>query len=191
MRTTTVSALCALLSLICPPRPAVGQSNLSGTLLPPQILPAPAKPFELPGASETGNAPLRTYSAKEPTNPPQSWINLLAQQNKPSADQYRVELKERAKKEILPQLETAQCAHMLMFQAPNMDPKMIEEIPREFDSNMPTFEGLPACCRDSRTAMVFRDFHRVMPIPPSPPFVAPGRTRPASNLGMWLNHPRP
>src|SRR6266576_1508400 len=44
---------------------------------------------------------------------------------------------------------------------------------------MPTFERLPPRFRDSRTAMVSRDLRRLVPIPPSAPFVAPFRIQPS------------
>jgi hypothetical protein len=174
MRTVTVSAVGVLLSLICSPRPAVGQSNPSGPTLPnSQKLQAPARLFDLPRSAETGSVPLRTDSTNGPANPPQSWMNL-AQQNKPSADQFRAELRERIKRGILPQLESSPCAHILILQAPNMDSKIIEEVPRGFNSNMPTFDGWPPCCPDFHVAIVPRDFHGVAPIPPSAPVLAPG-----------------
>jgi hypothetical protein len=191
MRGGTVSALCLLFSLICSSRPVVAQSNPSSPTLPlPQKLAAPAKLFEFPRGAETGSILFRTDSANESTNSPQSWMILLPQQNRPTVDQFRPELKERFTKGFLPQLETSQCAHIVIFQAPNMDSKIIKEVPREFSSNMPMFEGLPPCCRDFSAAMVPRNFHGLMPIPPGAPFARPS-IRPTPNLGMRLNAPRP
>src|SRR5436309_343178 len=191
MRRGTVSALCLLLSLICSSRPVVAQSNPSGPTPPlPQKLAAPAKLFEFPRGAETGRIVFRTDSTNESTNSPQSWMSLLPQQNRPSVDQFRAELTERIRKGFLPQLETSQCAHIVIFPAPNMDSKIVKEVPREFNSNMPMFEGLPPCCRDFRAAMVPRNFHGLMPIPPDAPFVRPG-IEPTPNLGMRLNAPRP
>jgi hypothetical protein len=196
MRTGTVSAICVLVTSICSPHPATAQSNASSPSMlqaSPQMLAALAKPFELPRRAETGSVPLRIDSANEPTNPLQTWIYLLPQQNKPSAiaDQFQEELTERLKKGILPQVEASRCAHIVIFQAPTMDSEMIKESPRAFTRNMPAFEGLPPCCRDFRTAMVPRTFHGLIPIPPRAPFVTPRRTPPAPNLGIWLNNLQP
>ena len=187
MRTGAVSAICVLLTSICSPHPATAQSNASSLSMPqasPQMLPAPAKPFELAR---------RADSANEPRNPLQTWIDLLPQQNKPSAiaDQFQEELTERMKKGIQPQVDASRCAHIVIFQASTMDSEMIKESSRAFAGNMPTFEGLPPCCRDFRTAMVPRNFHGLMQIPARAPFVAPGRTPPAPNLGIWLNNLQP
>jgi hypothetical protein len=150
----------------------------------PQKAAGPARLVELPKDSETGSAPLGIDSTNGPTNPPQSW-NLLAQQNRSNVDQLW-----SFKKGILPQLEATRCGHIVIFQAPNMDSEMIQDVPQEFSSNMPTFEGLPPCCRDFRAAIVPRTFHGLMPIPPTAPFVGPG-IAPTPNLGMRLNSPRP
>jgi len=52
---------------------------------------------------------------------------------------------------------------------------------------MPTFERLPPRFRDSRTAMVSRDLRRLVPIPPSAPFVAPFRIQPTPYPRIRLN----
>src|SRR5437016_4393798 len=150
----------------------------------PQKGAGPARLVELPKDSETRSAPLGIDSTNGPTNPPQSW-NLLAQQNRSNVDQLW-----SFKKGILPQLEATQCGHIVVLQAPNLDTKIMKEVPREFNSNMPMFEGLPPCCRDFRAAIVPRTFHGLMPIPPTAPFVGPG-IAPTPNLGMRLNSPRP
>src|SRR5437764_12755035 len=124
MRTGTVAALCVLVSLICSPRPAAAQSNPSSPSTPqafPQKLPGPAKLFELPRGAETGSGPLRADSTNEPTNPRQSWMNVLPQQDGPSAiaDHFQAEVTERIKKGFLPQVEAGRCAHIVIFQALN------------------------------------------------------------------------
>ena len=191
MRRGTVSALCLLLSLICSSRPVVAQSNPSSPTLPlPQKLAGPAKLFDFPRGAETGSILLRADSTNASTNSPQSWTNLLPQQNRPIVGQFWAEFTEPIRKGFLPQLETSQCAHIVIFPAPNMDSKIIKEVPREFSSNMPMFEGLPPCCRDFRAAMLPRNFNGLMPIPPSAPLLRPG-IAPTPNLGMRLNSPRP
>lgn len=187
MRTRTVSALCFSVSLICSPLPVAAQSNTASPSMPqasPQKAAGPARLVELPRDSETASAPLRIDSINGPTNPPQSW-NVLAQQNRSNVDQLW-----SFKNGILPQLEATWCGHIVIFQAPNIDSEMIQDVPQEFSSNMPLFEGLPPCCRDFHTTIVPRNFHGLMPIPPRAPFVAPGKTPPAPNLGMWLNNLR-
>ena len=188
MRTGTVSAISVLLISICSPHPATAQSNASSPSMPqtsPLKAAGPARLVELSKGAEIRSVPLRTDSTNGPTNPPQSW-NLLAQQNRSSVDQLW-----SFKKGILPQLEATRCGHIVIFQAPNMDSDMIQDVPQEFSGNMPTFEGLPPCCRDFRPAVVPRNFPGLMPIPPRAPLVAPGRTPPVPNLGMRLNNLRP
>jgi hypothetical protein len=188
MRTGTVSAICVLLISICSPHPATAQSNASSPSMPqtpPQKAAGPARLVELPKGAEIRSVPLRTDSTNGPTNPPQPW-NLLAQQYTSNVDQLWP-----FKKGILPQLEATRCGHIVVFQAPNMDSEMIQDVPQEFSSNMPTLEGLPPCFRDSRTAMVSRDPRRLAPIPPSAPFVAPARIQPTPNPRIRLNNPQP
>jgi hypothetical protein len=188
MRTRTVSAFCFSVSLICSPLPVAAQSNPPSPSMPqtsPQKAAGPARLVELPKDSETGSAPLGIDSTNGPTNPSQSW-NLLAQQNRSNVDQLW-----SFKKGILPQTEATRCGHIVIFRAPNMDSEMIQDVPQEFSSDMPSFEGLPPCFRDSRTAMVFRDLRRLVPIPPSAPFVAPARIQPTLNPRIRLNSPQP
>ncbi len=40
------------------------------------------------------------------------------------------------------------CAHIVLSEVPEIDPKMVEEIPRTFSSNMPTLQGLRPCSCD-------------------------------------------
>jgi hypothetical protein len=188
MRAGTVSAVCVLLSSICTAPLAAAQSNPPSPLVPqasPKKLPAPAKLFELPRGTETGSVPLQVDSTNEFTNPPQTWMNLLPQQNRPStiAEQLQVELAQRMKKGFLPQVEASRCTQIIIFQAPNMDSKMIEEVPREFSSNMPMLEGLPPCCRDFHAAMVPRNFNGLLLIAPRASFVAPAEPCPARTSG--------
>lgn len=46
------------------------------------------------------------------------------------------------------QRKVERCAHIVISEAPEIDPKMVEEIPRTFSSNMPTLQGVRPCCRD-------------------------------------------
>jgi hypothetical protein len=192
MRTATVSALCVLLSLICSASPTAGQSNPPTTSWPPsQVMPAPTKFPELQRVTETKGAPLGTNSIDEPGNPLQSWVNLLAQQDKPKAEQFQAVPKERIKEEILSQLESNRCAHILIFQAPKSDSAMIVEAPPGAGGNITTFKGLRPCCSD------LRGLRGLPPIGPRTPLVQPPvvlpkkNAKPAPDLGDWLNHLRP
>jgi len=54
--------------------------------------------------------------------------------------------------------EAPNCAHIILFQAPEMDSPILKEAPKHFDSNMPKIEGLPPRSRDfrlSRRALQF------------------------------------
>jgi len=177
VRTATVSALCLSLSLISFPRPAAGQSNSpSPSLTAWQIAPALRKLPDLQKDTENKGLPVGTNSTHEPGNAPQSWMNLLAQQDKPSTEQFHAGLKERLKEEILPQLESHRCAHILIFQAPKLDSKMVVEAPPSSGDNITTFKGLRPCCRD------LRGLHGLPPTAPKAP---------VPNLEGWLNHLRP
>lgn len=167
MRIGMVSALCAVLSLICSPRSAVAQSN-PPNLKPPQAtlrsLPLPVKLSELPGGAESRGIASRTDLKNEPTNVVRSLRALVIHQEGASPTG------------IQSPTAASRCAHILIFQAPTMDSKMIIEVPRESIPNMPRLDGLQPCCEDFRRAMV---------IPHLVPFMGPGRIGPlAPNFGM-------
>lgn len=143
------------------------------------------KPSELPRAAETGVVPAQTDSTMQLTNPPQSW-NLLAQQNRSTVDQLW-----SFNKGILPQSEASQCAHILIFRAPDTDSEMIVEAPPGLGGSITTFKGLQPCCRD------LRGLHGLPSIAPNAPrvqrpFVLPRKNgQPAPNFENWQNRLHP
>jgi hypothetical protein len=162
MRTRTVSTLCFSVSLICSPLPAGAQSNPRSQSMPQ------TSPQKAAGPARLVELPKDSETGSAPLG--------IESTNGPTNPR---------------QLEATRCGHIVIFQAPNMDLEMMQDVPQEFSSNMPTFEGLPPCFRDSRTAMVSRDLRRLVPIPPSAPFVAPARIQPTPNPRMRLNSSQP
>lgn len=67
--------------------------------------------------------------------------------------------------------DTPESAHILIWQAPDMDQNMILEIPRDFSSNMPIIKGLPPCSADFRGVFINQ------PLPSANPFFAPDARR--------------
>jgi len=92
-------------------------------------------------------------------------MSLLAQQDKASHEQFQAGLKERL--EILPQLGTNRCAHILIFPAPKLDSEMVLHAPPGAGGNITTFKGLRPCCRDLRGS------HGLLPIAPKAPPAEP------------------
>jgi hypothetical protein len=157
MRIGMVSALCVLLPLIYSPCPVAGQIKPANPQAAPDVpseAGLAAKLSERPRGAESGGDEFRFYFKNDPTK--------VLQINRFFSD-----LQERAGRNGNPQspLGTDRCAHIVIYQAPTMDSAMINESPRAFAHNMPTFEGLQPCCRD---------FRRVMMIPEGAPFVSPG-----------------
>lgn len=50
---------------------------------------------------------------------------------------------------IRARFQAKRCAHIVVSEAPDTDPKMVEPIARTFHSNMPRLQGSPVCCGDS------------------------------------------
>ena len=47
--------------------------------------------------------------------------------------------------------DNKECAHILVYKAPNVDPSMVQEVPKQFASNMPRLQGpAPRCCEQDR-----------------------------------------
>ena len=174
MRIGMISALCILLPFIFSPRPAAAQLNPASSQLSQDFLrrlPSLAnKVSELPRVAESGGVGLHADLANEPTNVLQTLRNGAAQLNN--------EPEETGATGIQPSVGANRCAHIVIYQAPIIDSKMIIHVPREFASNMPTWQGLQACCRD---------FRSVIAIPQFTPFMGPGRIGPlAPNPPMRL-----
>jgi len=157
MRAGMFSALCVLLPLIYSSRPAAAQAKPTS----PQAAPGvpseaalAAKRSELPRGAESGGDGFRFYLKNNPANV----LRINRFLNDPPGG--------AGATGIQSPVEVSRCAHIVIYQEPNMDSKMIKEVPREFTSSMPTFEGLQLCRGD---------FHGAMVIPQLAPFVGPGR----------------
>jgi hypothetical protein len=90
------------------------------------------------------------------------------------------------------------CAHIRIFQAPEMDSEMVVEAPPGAGGNITTFQGLPPCRRDLPAPMAVQRFNGVppmFPIPPRKPLVLPPpRQMPSAQpmrVGPKPNEPSP
>lgn len=90
------------------------------------------------------------------------------------------------------------CAHIRIFQAPEMDSEMVVEAPPGAGGNITTFQGLPPCRRDLPAPMAVQRFNGVppmFPIPPRKPLVLPPpRQMPSAQpmpVGPKPNQPSP
>ena len=70
-----------------------------------------------------------------------------------------------------------ECAHILVYKAPDVDSGMLQEVPKEFSSNMPRLQRAPQnCCGDIRSGMVAQrakpyDPHgKFLPVPGEPEY---------------------
>ena len=154
MRIGMVSTLCVF-PLICAPRPAAAQLNPASPQPPHTFLwklPTPARLSEFSRAAESNGARFRT---EHPNEPFLLVVAGLAETHQVGAGAMGIQSP----------VETSRCAHILIYPAPIVDSKMIIKAPKEFPSNMPTFEGLQPCWRDFRGAIV---------TPQGSPFVGPG-----------------
>jgi hypothetical protein len=128
-----VSALCVLLPLICSPRPAAPQSKPATPQAAPGVPSEAAlapKLSELPRGAESGGVGFRIDLKNDATNVLR--INRFLNDLQGGAGATGIQTP----------VEASRCAHIVIYQAPIMDSQMIKEVPREFDRNMPTFEGL-------------------------------------------------
>jgi hypothetical protein len=155
MRIRMVSALCVLLPLIYSPRPAAAQFNPSLPPIPQAFarkLPSPAKLSELQTGGNSGGVATDAELMSK--------LRSLVQQRGAKRRQ------ETNPMEILSLGEGNKCAHIDIIQARDVDAKMIKEVPKDFASNMPMWQGLQSC---------FRDFLGITVIPRAAPLVNPGQ----------------
>jgi hypothetical protein len=140
-----VSALCVLLLLICSPQPTAAQSTpLNSNLQQPSLENSapPAKLFELPRDSASRGFGGRTFLTNDPTIRQRVEKFLSDQQEGTGA------------MGIQSPVAASGCAHILIYEAPSVDSKMIIEVPKEFNSNMPKLEGLQPCLGDLRKLVI-------------------------------------
>jgi hypothetical protein len=152
-----VSVLWVFLPLISSPHLAAAQLNPPNSQ-PPQASvrkpPLSAKLSEFRRGPEAKDIEWRSDLTNESANVLRSLRNLVIQRDGASANGTQSPV------------EPSRCAHIVVFEAPDVDSKMILGVPREFASNMPTFAGLQPCCGD---------FHSDVAFPQVPPFEGFGR----------------
>jgi hypothetical protein len=155
MRSIKLSVLCAVLQLLYLPRPAAAQFNPSLSPMPQTFarkLASPAKLMELQTGAGSGAVGTDAELMDK--------VRRLLQRR--DAEQGRAPISIR----IEPSFEAGRCAHIDIIPAPDVDAKMIKEIPKNFASNMPMLQGPQSCCGD---------FLGVVVIPRAAPLVRPGQ----------------
>jgi hypothetical protein len=155
MRIRMVSALCAILALIYSPRPATAQFNPA---LPP-MRQAFARKLPLPG----NLSELQTGANSRSVGTDAELLSRLRSLLQRRGAEQRQEPGSIGMQSLF---EAGRCAHMGIIQAPDVDSKMIKDVPKEFSSNMPTWPGLQSCSGDFLGTTV---------IPQAAPFVDPGQ----------------
>lgn len=171
MRAQIASLPFALVVLLYFSQSAAAQSSTTSSKVrqqSPQKLPFSAKPLELPRATET--TPLQgSFDAAENTAKtlpvPKNWAGLLQRREDWSG-----------LRGFGGGLDGAQCAHIRIFQAPNLDSEMIIDAPPGAGGNITTFRGLPPCCRDlphQTDAQRYPGLLQMFPVPRRMPSVQP------------------
>jgi|HubBroStandDraft_4_1064222.scaffolds.fasta_scaffold86745_1 hypothetical protein len=159
MRIRMVSALCVFLPLIYSPRPAAAQFNSSLPPMPQAFarkLPSPGKLSEL----QTSAGYRGVGTDAELRRRLRSLLQRRGGEQRPEADAMG----------IRSPFEAGRCAHIDIIQAPDVDSKMMKEVPKDFASNMPMWQGPQPCCGDFLGTAV---------IPRAAPLVNPG------HIGDW------
>jgi len=115
----------------------------------PEKMAATAKLQELLKNRDVGATQIQTLSTNDPANALQPWQALLRQHQQNGPIIVR----------ILPPRDAPNCAHIVIYQAPETDSEMIlggpknsppADGPRESSDGMPILKGLPPCNRDFR-----------------------------------------
>jgi hypothetical protein len=154
-----VSALCVFLPLIYSPRPVAAQFNSSLPPMPQAFarkLPSPGKLSEL----QTSAGYRGVGTDAELRRRLRSLLQRRGGEQRPEADAMG----------IRSPFEAGRCAHIDIIQAPDVDSKMMKEVPKDFASNMPMWQGPQPCCGDFLGTAV---------IPRAAPLVNPG------HIGDW------
>jgi hypothetical protein len=175
MRVGPSLPLWALLSLTLSPQPAAAQSTPAGSSSPQTSPEKTASITKLQEALKAAQARSDRPGTGSPDGAPsglQSWLGLLSerQRNEPATVVTR------------PPGEAPNCAHIVIYRAPEMDSEMIlpfDEAPGEPDGSMPTFKALPPCSRDLRPAIALHRFPGVMVNPRGGPFFQPSLVKPS------------
>ena len=143
MRVGTISALCALLSSILTPSPGVAQSSPESRPTPQS---SPEKSVTLPNYWSFQNNP---GAGKDQLQNGLAWRFGNPQQ----AQKMFGFPKDGDEKLATVPPGKANCAHIVVFQAPETDSEMAVEVPPGTGGNITTFKGLEPCPRDFHFAM--------------------------------------
>jgi hypothetical protein len=130
--------------------------------------PSDAKPLPLPPATQIVLLPRQIGSANDPT---------ITQQELKTRIELLQNLKARLATQILGNgLDTANCGHIRIIQAPEMDSEMVVQMSAGDGGPIQAFQGLPPCRRDLPAPMAVQRFDGARPmllVPPRRPFVQP------------------
>jgi hypothetical protein len=137
MRIRMFPASCALVLLICCPRPANAQTH---TLPQPiQLLLEDMQPSQkLPEISKSDKISVEALGESAESN------SSEMVRTKETLRQWQ----ETAKQKTLSSGGSSDCAHITIYKAPEMDSSMIQAVPKEFASNMPKLRGSQPCYCD-------------------------------------------
>jgi hypothetical protein len=130
-------AVCAFFLLICWPHSLLAQSN---------SLPQPLQKLinNLPSASKTSDVARVDGTANQTSKQTVRSDSAVAQQ----ASKLLKQLEETGKPGVLSTTNAAECAHIAIFKAPDVDPGIVQQISKEFVSNMPKLRGAQTCDGD-------------------------------------------
>jgi hypothetical protein len=143
MRIGMIAALYVFLPLIYSPSPALAQLNHANQkkLQPLSRMPSsPVNHSQAPKGAESGYTGFRTEIANETLERAEATKFLSFPEEGAGAMEFQSTL------------GASQCAHILVYKAPNVDSNIVKQAPREF-SQMPTLSSLLPCCGDFRGAM--------------------------------------
>lgn len=144
MRIGMIAALCVFLPSIYYPSQALAQLNHADQKKLPPLSRKPSSSVDhsqAPKGAESGNVGDRTEIANKLLNVPRATKFLGFPEEGAGAMGFQSTL------------SASQCAHILVYKAPNVDSNMAKEVPREFASKMPMLDGLQPCCGDFRGVM--------------------------------------
>ena len=171
MRIGMIAALCVLLPSIYYPSQALAQLNHADQK---KLQPLSRKPSssvnhsQAPKGTESRDVGFRTEIANKLLNVPKATKFLGFPEEGAGAMGFQSTL------------GASQCAHILVYKAPNVDSNIAKEVPREFTSKMPMLDSLQPCCGDFRGAMA---------LPQVVPFEHSGALGP--NLGLLPSRVQP
>ena len=165
MRTRIALALVVLFVLLSSAYPAAAQYSPIPSHLPRESGAKPksaSKPLELSLVTRVVSVPRQAGSANDPI-PPQGlkiWPLVLENRN----DGIAVDMQRFGSG-----LDAPNCAHIRIFQAPEIDSEMVVQTSPGDGGPIQTFQGLPPCRRDLPAPLSLQRFNGVPPMFPFPP----------------------